>query len=136
MQHQRGGSAIDLHIPESGPLTPEAVAASLDEARAFFPPLSRRAIHGFRLRLLATRPAAAGIPARGLQHRPVPRRFELEPYDEQEGPDADVEVLRFAFRSLTTPLDELPRGSVLQRAIVDHLKAGRHWQWRRGRFPI
>lgn len=37
LQHQRGGSAIDLHIPESGPLTPEAVAASLDEARAFFP---------------------------------------------------------------------------------------------------
>jgi hypothetical protein len=25
---------------------------------------------------------------------------------------------------------------VLQRAIVDHLKAGRHWHWRLGHFPI
>jgi hypothetical protein len=37
LQHQRGGTAIGLHIPESGPMTPEAVAASLDEAHAFFP---------------------------------------------------------------------------------------------------
>jgi hypothetical protein len=37
LQHQRGGTAIGLHIPESGPMTPEAVAASLDQARAFFP---------------------------------------------------------------------------------------------------
>ena len=50
--------------------------------------------------------------------------------------DADVEVLRFVFRTLTTPLDQLPRRTVLQRAIVDHLKAGRHWHWRRGHFPI
>ena len=64
------------------------------------------------------------------------RRFELEPYEAPEGPDADVEVLRFVFRTLTTPLDQLPRGTVLQRAIIDHLKAGRHWHWRRGHFPI
>jgi hypothetical protein len=40
------------------------------------------------------------------------------------------------FRTLTTPLHQLPRRTVLQRAIADHLKAGRHWHWRRGRFPI
>jgi hypothetical protein len=40
------------------------------------------------------------------------------------------------FRTLTTPLDQLPRRTVLQRAIVDHLKAGRHWQIRRGHFSI
>ena len=28
------------------------------------------------------------------------------------------------------------RYEALQRAIVDHLKAGRHWQWRRGHFPV
>ena len=48
------------------------------------------------------------------------RRFELEPYEEPEGLDADVEVLRFAFRTLTTPLDQLPRRTLLQRAIIDH----------------
>jgi len=26
--------------------------------------------------------------------------------------------------------------SVLQRAIIDHLSAGRHWYWRTGRFPL
>ena len=45
-------------------------------------------------------------------------------------------MLRFVFRSLTTPLDQLPRRTVLQRAVVDHLTAGRHWYWRRGHFPI
>jgi hypothetical protein len=64
------------------------------------------------------------------------RRFQLEPYEEPEGLDADVEVLRFAFRTLTTPLDQLPCRTVLPRAIVDHLRAGRHWYWRRGHFPV
>lgn len=45
-------------------------------------------------------------------------------------------MLRFGFRSLTTPLDELPRRTVLQRAILDHLQAGGHWHWRRGHIPI
>jgi len=53
-----------------------------------------------------------------------------------EGIDADVEVLRFVFRTLTTPLDQLPRRTVLQRAIVDHLQAGGHWYWRIGRFAV
>jgi hypothetical protein len=39
-------------------------------------------------------------------------------------------------RSLTTPLDQLPRRTALQRAVVDHLKSGRTWRWRRGHFPI
>jgi hypothetical protein len=64
------------------------------------------------------------------------RRFELEPYEEPEGLDADEEALRFVFRTLTTPLDQLPRNTTLQRAIGDHLKAGGHWRWRKGRFPI
>ncbi|NUR74549.1 MAG: hypothetical protein HOU81_27380, partial [Hamadaea sp.] len=64
------------------------------------------------------------------------QRFELEPNEQPEGLDADVEVLRFGFRSLSTPLDQLPRGTVLQRAIIDHLKSGRHWYWRRGHFAI
>ncbi|WP_328708474.1 hypothetical protein [Microbispora hainanensis] len=40
------------------------------------------------------------------------------------------------FRTLTTPLDRLPRRTVLQRVVADHLNADRHWHWRRGRFPI
>jgi hypothetical protein len=137
LQHQRGDTAIGLHIPDSGPMTPEAVSASLDEARAFFPrhfPGERYTAFSCGSWLLDPQlqeylPEDSNIVA-------FQRRFELEPYEEPEGLDADVEVLRFVFRTLTTPLDQLPRRTVLQRAIVDHLTAGRHFLWRRGRFPI
>jgi hypothetical protein len=137
LQHHRGDTAIQLHITESGPMTPEAVTASLDEARAFFPrhfpdePYTAFSCGSWLLdpQLLEYLPADSNIAL-------FQQRFELEPYEEPEGLDADVEVLRFVFRTLTTPLDQLPRRTMLQRAIVDHLKAGRHWQWRRGSFPI
>jgi hypothetical protein len=137
LQHQRGDTVIGLHIPESGPMPPEAVAASLDEARAFFPRhFSYEDYTAFSCgswlldpQLLEYLPADSNI-AR------FQRRFELEPYAAPEGLDADVEVLRFVFRTLTTPLDQLPRRTVLQRAVADHLNAGRHWHWRVGRIPI
>ncbi|GAA1639822.1 acyltransferase domain-containing protein [Catellatospora bangladeshensis] len=137
LQHHRGDSAISLHIPDAGPLTPEAVTASLDEARAFFPRhfpdehYTTFACGSWLLdpQLLEYLPEDSNIVR-------FQRRFELEPYEAPEGLDPDVEVLRFVFRSLTTPLDRLPRDTVLRRAVVDHLEAGRHWQWRRGTFPI
>jgi hypothetical protein len=137
LQHQRGDTAINLHIHESGPMTPDAVAASLDEARAFFPR------HFPDERYTAFACGSWLLDPQLLEYLPedsnivkFQRRFDLEPYEEPEGLDADVEVLRFVFRSLSTPLDRLPRRTVLQRAVVEHLKAGRHWYWRRGRFPI
>lgn len=137
LQHHRGDSALSLHIPDSGPLTPEAVSASLDEARAFFPrhfPDERYTAFSCGSWLLDPQ-LREYLPDESNIIR-FQRRFDLEPHEEQEGLNADVEVLRFVFRTLTTPLDRLPRGTVLQRAVVDHLQAGRHWQWRRGRFPI
>ncbi|MGW4798697.1 acyltransferase domain-containing protein, partial [Nonomuraea sp. NPDC004297] len=137
LQHQRGATAIDLHIPESGPMTPDAVEASLDEARAFFPrhfPDERPTTFSCGSWLLDPQ-LREYLPADSNIVR-FQGRFALDPYEEPEGQDADVEVLRFVFRTLSTPLDRLPRRTVLQRAIVDHLKAGRHWQIRRGHFPI
>lgn len=135
--HRSGGTGLGLHIPESGPLTPQAVSASLDEARAFFPRhfpdehYTEFTCGSWLLdpQLREYLPEESNI----IQFQ---KRFELEPYEEPEGLDADVEVLRFVFRTLSTPLDALPRRTVLERAVVDHLKAGRHWYWRRGRFPI
>jgi hypothetical protein len=137
LHHQRGEDAIGVHIPEAGPLTPQAVDASLDEARAFFPrhfPDERYTAFSCGSWLLDPQ-LREYLPEDSNIIR-FQRRFELEPYQEPEGLDCDVEVLRFAFRSLSTPLDQLPRGTVLQRAIIDHLKAGGHWQWRQGRFPL
>ncbi|MFK4041954.1 acyltransferase domain-containing protein [Nonomuraea wenchangensis] len=137
LQHHRGGTAIDLHIPETGPLGPEAVEASLDAARAFFPrhfPDERYTEFACGSWLLDPQ-LREYLPEDSNIIR-FQRRFELEPYQEPEGQDADVEVLRYVFRTLTTPLDQLPRRTVLQRAIVDHLKAGRHWRIRRGSFRM
>ncbi|MFI6481371.1 acyltransferase domain-containing protein [Nonomuraea sp. NPDC050663] len=137
LQHQRDDTAIGLHIPDSGPLTPEAVDASLDEARVFFPrhfPDERYSAFSCGSWLLD--PQLQEYLPQDSNIVRFQQRFELEPYEEPEGLDGDVEVLRFAFRTLSTPLDQLPRRTVLQRAVVDHLKAGGHWYWRRGRFAI
>ncbi|MFB9235511.1 acyltransferase domain-containing protein [Plantactinospora siamensis] len=137
LQHQRGDGDIGLHIPESGPLTPAAIDASLDRARAFFPrhfPDERYSAFSCGSWLLDPQ-LREYLPEDSNIIR-FQRRFELEPDEEPEGIDADVEVRRFVFRSLTTPLDRLPRRTALQRAVVDHLAAGRHWRWHRGRFPI
>ena len=138
LQHHSGDTgAISLHIPDSGPLTPAAVDASLDEARTFFPrhfPDEHYTAFSCGSWLLDPQ-LREYLPADSNIIR-FQQRFELEPYEEPEGVDADVEVLRFVFRTLSMPLDRLPRETVLQRAIIDHLRAGRHWQWRCGQFPI
>jgi hypothetical protein len=137
LQHHRGDTAIGLHIPESGPLTPEAVEASLDEGRAFFPlHFPDEHYTEFSCGSWLLDPQLREYLPEDSNIVRFQRRFELEPYEEPEGLDADVEALRFVFRSLSTPLDQLPRRTVLQRAIVDHLQAGRHWRWHRGRFPV
>ncbi|XVV15892.1 acyltransferase domain-containing protein [Actinoplanes sp. CA-131856] len=135
LQFQRGDTTIDLHIPESGPLTPASVDASLDRAREFFPrhfPEERYEAYTCGSWLLD--PQLLDYLPPGSNIVRFQQRFDLLPYEELAVPDADVEARRFVFRTLTTPLDQLPRDTVLQRAIIDHLTAGKHWQWRRGRL--
>lgn len=137
LQFQRGDTTLSLHIPESGPLTPQTIDASLDEAREFFPrhfpaePYKTFSCGSWLLdpQLREYLPADSNI----IRFQ---ERFALSPYEEPEGLDPDVEVLRFTFRTLSTPLDQLPRRTILQRAVIDHLKAGRSWHWRHGTFPM
>ncbi|MEU6019882.1 acyltransferase domain-containing protein [Micromonospora sp. NPDC047134] len=136
LQYHRAGTTIDLHIPDSGPLTPEAIDTSLNEAREFFPRhFPDEHYTAFACGSWLLDPQLAEYLPEDSNIVRFQRRFELEPYEQPEGLDPDVEVLRFVFRTLTTPLDALPRRTLLQRAVIDHLTAGRHWQWRRGRFP-
>jgi len=137
LQFHRGATSLGLHIPESGPLTPEAIDESLDRARAFFPQhFPDEHYTEFSCGSWLLDPQLQEYLPEDSNIIQFQKRFELEPYEEPEGLDGDVEVRRFVFRTLSTPLDELPRRTVLERAVVDHLKAGRHWYWRRGRFPI
>ncbi|MDG4839149.1 acyltransferase domain-containing protein [Micromonospora sp. WMMD967] len=137
LQHHPGDTAIGLHVPDAGPLTPEAVAASLDEARAFFARhFPDETYTAFSCGSWLLDPQLREYLPEGSNIVRFQQMFELVPYEEKDGPDADVEVLRFVFRTLSTPLDQLPRRTALQRAIVDHLRAGRHWHWRHGSFPV
>ncbi|MGH3097980.1 MAG: hypothetical protein ACRDMV_18510 [Streptosporangiales bacterium] len=41
-------------------------------------------------------------------------------------------MLEFVFRRTDQPIDQLPQSSTLERAVVAHLRAGRHWRVRTG----
>jgi hypothetical protein len=125
---------LDLHIPESGPLSPEACDASLRRAAEFFPahfPDEPYRIMTCGSWLLDPRLADHLPPESNIVR--FQRRFRLLP----GASDADEEMLRFVFRTLRTPLGDLPRRTRLERAVVTHLENGGHWQWRRGylEFP-
>jgi hypothetical protein len=131
---------LDLHIPESGPLTPDRVDASLASAKEFFPryfpeePYELAVCTSWLLddQLAGYLPETSNIVA-------FQRRFHL--VDDGSFED-DAAVVEFVFRRpRELPLDEsalatLPQDTLLQRAIVRHLRDGGHWRWRTGWFPL
>jgi GNAT-like C-terminal domain/N-acyltransferase N-terminal domain len=124
-----GDLALGLHIPESGPLTPERCDESFRLAREFFPrhfpdePCRAVICHSWLLdpQLAEYLPPRSNIV--GFQ-----RRFQLLP----GGREDDGAVLRFVFHTLTTPLDKLPQRTTLERVTVAHMRAGGHWWVRTG----
>jgi hypothetical protein len=127
--HRNPGHALSLHIPRSGPLTPEACDESFRLARAFFPrhfpaePYDAVTCGSWLLDPVL----AEYLPPESNIVR-FQRRFELLP----GGEDAGEDILRFVFGTLTTPLDRLPTRTALQRAVAGHLRAGGRWQNRTG----
>jgi hypothetical protein len=126
---RHGDPALDLHIPEQGPLTPPACNRSLRWARDFFP----RHFSAERYRvaictswLLDDQLAAYLKPDSNIMR--FQRRFSLLP----DSSDGDDDVLIFVFRRAAPALEELPQRTSLQRAVVGHLQAGQHWKVRTG----
>jgi hypothetical protein len=133
-------SMLDLHIPESGPLTPRRVDAALAAAKEFFPryypqePYELAVCTSWLLddQLARYLPETSNIVA-------FQRRFELTPDIHSED---DPSVVEFVFRRpRELPLDDgvlasLPQDTALQRAIVTHIRAGGHWRWRTGWFRL
>ncbi len=123
-----GTPCLGVHIPESGPMTPDACEESLRRASAFFlRHFSVRYRYASCTSWLLDDQLAGYLPATSniLQFQ---RRFQLAP-DKRQG---DADILEFVFRRIRPQLADLPQQTTLQRAVVSHLRAGRHWQVRTG----
>ncbi len=116
---------LDVHIPESGPLTPAAVSTSFDRAVTFFG------------EYFPDRPVTGAVCASWLldpylaEHLPptsniVAFRRLFTPIGEPRDDELDALYFTFGQRSLEN-LDRLPRESSLQRLVLDRLAAGGHW---------
>jgi hypothetical protein len=135
MPFTTGDPALAVHVPAFyGPLSPEACDASFARAREFFArhfPDERYAVatcHSWLLdeQLAEYLPADANIVRFQRRFRPAYR----------PDPTPFPSILRFVFglehapdAAAPTPeeLDALPRRTALERAVADHLRAGRRW---------
>jgi hypothetical protein len=126
---REGDPALGIHIPESGPLTPEACDDAFARAQPFF------------ARHFPETPTRLGICTSWLLDPQLAeylgpdsnvmrfqRRFQLI----GEGFDGDADILRFVFHRIAPNVDDLPQRTTLERAVVAHLRAGKHWRSRTG----
>jgi hypothetical protein len=124
-----GDDGLGVHIPQAGPLTPASCDESMAAARPFFDrhfpsPTRRIAICESWLlddQLSHYLPAGSNI----VQFQ---RRFTLTP----TWSSGDKDITQFVFRRSEGDLAGVPQGTVLERAVVTHLRAGRHWRLRCG----
>ncbi|HEV2361852.1 MAG TPA: acyltransferase domain-containing protein [Acidimicrobiales bacterium] len=127
-----GDEAIGVHIPEAGPMTEELCDRSFGIARELFP----RAFPGSERRVATC--TSWLLDDQLLEYLPTTSnisrfqsRFNLLPtaVDDDEG------VLGFVFHrpgEVMPVLDTLPQETALQRALVAHIRSGRHWRVRTG----
>lgn len=123
---EKGDWALEAHIPESGPLLPALVDESLARAKEFFAlhfadrPVSVVTCNSWMLDpYLADRVAATSNVGAFI------RRFT--PFGESS--DGHTEALYFVFRTRDlSRLDDLPRQTSLQRAVLERLDRGESWQ--------
>jgi hypothetical protein len=126
-----GDPALAVHIPEfSGPLSPELCSDSFARAVPFFAGYHDYSVaicHSWLLdeQLRDYLPDTANIIRFQRRFRPA---YRPEP--------DDATIIRFVFGALHSTVDVLPQDTALQRAIVTHLRAGRHWYGGAGWLPL
>lgn len=122
---------LGTHIPETGgPMGAAGCDASFRQARPFYDRYFPE--HGARVAVCTSwllDPQLADYLPESSNIVRFLRRWTL--VDEEPRPGGDS-VLEFVFRRNGQPLDELPRTTMLQRAVLARLEAGRHWHQRTG----
>jgi hypothetical protein len=126
-----GDPVLEVHIPATGPLTPDAVTDSFGRAMAFFPrhfpdlPAAR----AFLCTTWMFDPQLAEYLDADSNILRFQRRFQLFPV-ECDGWSAVRSVFRVEIpygHDGPVDLSDLPRSTGLQRALLDHLAAGKRW---------
>jgi hypothetical protein len=123
-----GDPALSIHVPAAEPLAPDACDESFARIRAGFPGRRVATCTSWLLddQLAEYLPADSNILA-------FQRRFQLVP----GARDDDEFMLRSVFGAgRPQDLDALPQRTTLERAIVRHLRAGRHWRMRTGWYDV
>ena len=118
-----GDGVLDVHIPETGPLTPAVCDASFARAREVFPNH-----HTFACTSWLLDPALADVLPDDSNIVLFQRRFTLT----DEGGDGNADVLRFVFHTTDPDLDKLEPTTTLTRALVARIRAGEQWRVPRG----
>jgi GNAT domain-containint protein len=132
--HKNGAAALSLHIPALDPLTPEACSESLRRMQTAFnrmqpsgpPRIATCTSWMLDEQLAEYLPADSNILA-------FQRRFTLVP-GARDNDDWILGVVFGAERS--KDLNALPQRTTLERAVVNHLRQGRHWRMRTGWLPL
>jgi GNAT domain-containint protein/N-acyltransferase family protein len=122
---REGQPALGIHIPESGALTPEACDDSYARAGPFFEkhfPETPTRIGVCTSWLLDPQLAEYLDPDSNIV------RFQSRFHVVGEGHDGDAAVLRFVFHRIAPNIDDLSQRTTLERAIVAHIRAGKHWR--------
>ncbi|BCL79933.1 DUF5596 domain-containing protein [Ktedonobacteria bacterium brp13] len=129
-----GAPALAVHIPESGgPLEPDACSESFALARDFFARhFPEEQYHFGCCGSWLLDPQLADY----LPHTSNIVRFQRRFHLVSDSTNGDQDVMRFVFRRTAPSLDELPQRTMLERAVVEHLQAGKHWQFCSGWFAL
>ena len=119
---KEGDMVTTIHIPSSGPLTPEAVQESLKMAYEFFGPNCGDR-HIFVCDSWLLYPKTCDLYPENSNMRKFYEAFEVFNPRENEG---DYDLWRI-FYTQTKDYKSLPRDTSLQRLFYDYLNAGNHF---------
>jgi hypothetical protein len=126
---RRDDPVLGLHIPDAGPLTPQACTDSFLEARGFFQhhfPEYADAVATCTSWLLDEQ--LLDYLEAGSNIVRFQRRFHLVPGTR----DSDASAFHFVFGRSPESIDELVPNTALERALVRHVRQGGHWHMRTG----
>ena len=121
------------HIPGTGPLTPEATAASFARAAEFFP------AHFPEFEVSEFFCASWLLDPRFARLDPASNTARFQALWQLDGPgvDADGDAVFFLWRRRgEVAVADLPTDSSLRRLVAGEMAAGRAWQVWRGLIPL